>query len=372
MVVLAAVPAVQVADAEEETSALHLARVLLDGADDCSVDALDDAIHAIDREVRQAAWRRGRHLVELVDTLAELHQARVAAREDATRTRRTRFGALTVGLARLRDCGSLGQLLAAAPAELSRCGLDRIVVSRVDPEGWRVIACHADGAPVPVAALTAGEEHLPLVSGGREAEALRRRCAILATAADDAGALMPRFGARSYVVAPVVADGAVIALLHADASGSGRDVDEDDRELVAVFAEALGHAAARAACEQRMAALRGVVRGITDGFQEALDASSCPALDFGGRPGERHVATPAVPATAAAGSRLDALLTRRELEVLRMMADGETNRQIATRLVLSEGTIKSHVKSILRKLHAANRADAVARYVRLEQLPAHG
>jgi DNA-binding NarL/FixJ family response regulator len=46
------------------------------------------------------------------------------------------------------------------------------------------------------------------------------------------------------------------------------------------------------------------------------------------------------------------------------MANGETNRRIGARLFVSEATVKSHVKHILRKLDAANRAEAVSRYVR--------
>jgi DNA-binding CsgD family transcriptional regulator len=58
-------------------------------------------------------------------------------------------------------------------------------------------------------------------------------------------------------------------------------------------------------------------------------------------------------------------LTKRELEVLGMIAAGLTNGQIADRLVLSESTIKSHVKNILRKLEVRNRTEAVSRYLRL-------
>src|SRR6202012_1464623 len=61
----------------------------------------------------------------------------------------------------------------------------------------------------------------------------------------------------------------------------------------------------------------------------------------------------------------EGLLTRRELDVLRLMAEGATNRQIADALVISSGTVKFHAGSILRKLHAANRAEAVTRYLRL-------
>jgi two-component system, NarL family, response regulator DegU len=51
-------------------------------------------------------------------------------------------------------------------------------------------------------------------------------------------------------------------------------------------------------------------------------------------------------------------LSERELEVLRLLADGANNKAIATQLMLAEGTIKNYVSSILDKLHAANRTHA--------------
>jgi two-component system, NarL family, response regulator DegU len=51
-------------------------------------------------------------------------------------------------------------------------------------------------------------------------------------------------------------------------------------------------------------------------------------------------------------------LSARELEVLRLLADGWTNKAIAAQLVLTEGTIKNYVSTILDKLHAANRTHA--------------
>jgi DNA-binding CsgD family transcriptional regulator len=56
----------------------------------------------------------------------------------------------------------------------------------------------------------------------------------------------------------------------------------------------------------------------------------------------------------------DAELTRRETDVLRLLALGWTYRQIGERLVISQETVRSHVKSILRKLGAPTRAEAVA------------
>jgi DNA-binding NarL/FixJ family response regulator len=54
-------------------------------------------------------------------------------------------------------------------------------------------------------------------------------------------------------------------------------------------------------------------------------------------------------------------LSSREREVLELIARGARDREIATILVVSEGTVKKHVQNILRKLHARNRAEAVAR-----------
>ena len=45
------------------------------------------------------------------------------------------------------------------------------------------------------------------------------------------------------------------------------------------------------------------------------------------------------------------------------MASGNTNADVATRLVITESTVKSHVKNILRKLAAGNRAEAASRYM---------
>jgi DNA-binding CsgD family transcriptional regulator len=62
-------------------------------------------------------------------------------------------------------------------------------------------------------------------------------------------------------------------------------------------------------------------------------------------------------------------LSRRELEVLEMVARGANNAQIASQFVISENTVKSHISRILHKLPAANRTEAAFRYHELYGAP---
>ena len=70
------------------------------------------------------------------------------------------------------------------------------------------------------------------------------------------------------------------------------------------------------------------------------------------------------PASAAPLSADPPALTARELEVLRMLAEGAANKTIAWKLNISEHTVKFHVASILSKLNASTRTEAVTRGIR--------
>lgn len=81
---------------------------------------------------------------------------------------------------------------------------------------------------------------------------------------------------------------------------------------------------------------------------------------------------------AAAEASRQYLLTAREREILRLMAAGLTNPQIAARLVIGAGTVKTHTLNIYRKLEVANRTQAIVRAQQLgllrlrnTNLPAH-
>jgi DNA-binding NarL/FixJ family response regulator len=141
--------------------------------------------------------------------------------------------------------------------------------------------------------------------------------------------------------------GQVIAMLHVDRYMSGEEMTEDDVELLWTFAEGFGYA------YERMRLLSRLRRHATELAQ------------FGGMP---VMAPPAVAATRSPDARdtpdgPETPLTAREREVIELVSAGATNQEIANALVISESTVKSHVKHILRKLGAANRAEAVSRHL---------
>ena len=76
-----------------------------------------------------------------------------------------------------------------------------------------------------------------------------------------------------------------------------------------------------------------------------------------------------------AGEGLEATepLTEREIEVLELVVEGKSNQEIAERLVVSESTVKNHLRNILGKLHLRNRVQAAVFAVRqgLVENPPH-
>jgi LuxR family maltose regulon positive regulatory protein len=95
--------------------------------------------------------------------------------------------------------------------------------------------------------------------------------------------------------------------------------------------------------------------------QMLLDAFACNQLHKGG---EKVIAVNPPAHTFPLSQTISPLaepLTPREQEVLRLLAQGATNNEIADRLVVSLRTVKKHVSNLLLKLEAQNRTHAVAR-----------
>lgn len=72
---------------------------------------------------------------------------------------------------------------------------------------------------------------------------------------------------------------------------------------------------------------------------------------------------------ATAPSEVDSALSQREREVLQLVAQGTSNKEIGGALFISENTVKTHLRHILDKLHLANRSQAAAYAARAGMLP---
>jgi DNA-binding CsgD family transcriptional regulator/GAF domain-containing protein len=282
-------------------------------------------------------------------------------------------GPVLEALSGLRRQTTPGAVIDNAPRELCGTGLfDRVLISRVRGSTWfpqTFFYGGPDAAPVQgndgyLAALA-----IPLTSPLLEAEVVRRRLPALVSDADsEARAYRPlieRTGATEYVVAPVVAGATVVGLLHADCRVSGRPLTVIDRDLLRLFADGVGLIYDRADLADRVAQQQESIARACDAAAESLmviDADS--AGRFAGQATYSAVAVNRARVCRPGQSGPLAQLTAREREVLALLASGATNAQLADQLTVAECTVKSHIKRILHKLGAGNRAGAIACYMR--------
>lgn len=129
--------------------------------------------------------------------------------------------------------------------------------------------------------------------------------------------------------------------------------DDHEQVLDGIQAGAKGYLLKDVSLENLLQAIRSVARGETM-IQPAITESLLKGLATSGT---------AFPSSAPPES-----LSPRETEVIRLMAGGYSNREIATALNKSEGTIKNHVSSILSKLGVRDRTRAVLKAIELRVL----
>jgi DNA-binding CsgD family transcriptional regulator len=259
---------------------------------------------------------------------------------------------------RLGELGSSEGILGRAAAELGGCApFDRVLISEVADGRLRPLAAWDAHAPEAADALARhiAQDPVPLAYPLVEAEVARRR-GVEIVSARGRGPFAEALGS-SYIAAALTAQGEAIGLLHAGAPTSGRAMTPLDAEVTGAYAEGLSGVFERAVLRHTLALHRAELRSAAQWIAGRLSRLS-----------ESGPFEPSVSAGRGDG-RFVAALTPRELDVIRLMARGLTNRGIAEALVVREGTVKYHVKNILRKLGAMSRADAVARFVRSSAPP---
>jgi len=309
--------------------------------DSGSLEALSDLVSAVDQ--------------------ARQHVAREVAGKPLLAARR-----VNVALERLQAVSSLDDLTRAVPTEVCWAGdFDRCLFSRVEgstwiPQGW--YTTHPESEATARFGEFVRTARVTMTSGTIEAEIVRRKVTALVTdSSQELRTFKPIIDiahSPAYVVAPVVSGGQVVGLLHADTGVSGRELIESDRISLRAFADGVGLILERLALVQRLSDQRRQISDALARAERAVDelCTAPVSLALGPRDVE--------PTAAWRDETPDDGLTTREREVFALVVSGATNAEIADRLTVSETTVKSHVKHILRKLRASNRAEAIAKYLR--------
>jgi DNA-binding CsgD family transcriptional regulator len=311
-------------------------------------------------------WAKGRVLSALCQRALDLEDE---VRHHVAARRAKRYEEMQSSLGRLRRMSSSADLIDHVCRELVRsCGFSRAVLTRVEDGQWLPWMAYMPNDPDLERELVEwmNTQRFPADSLGRALGRLRP--VLVRDALADAGPFQPMITfskTESYVVAPVSPAGRVVGLLYGDRY-PGTPVDEIDRDVLWMFTEGFSRIYERIVLLERMRAQRGMVREAFE-FAENVVATltsadielmtTAEAAEGGLGRDEQTLETPQAPAA------VDELLTAREKEVLAMMVKGASNAAIAERLVIKEGTVKSHVKHILRKLGAVNRAEAISMYM---------
>jgi DNA-binding CsgD family transcriptional regulator len=276
---------------------------------------------------------------------------------------------------RLAELGPVSEIIDQAVVEAAEAvELDRLLLSRIDDGALVAERLHLrTGCERAAGTLAELRRSPPLLEYPLlECELLRRRRAALVSEVDPSlrgrHAFLAAMGWTEYVAAPVVVEGRAVGFLHGDREPGAPRLADEDVDALAHFASGFALVFERGVLRHRLRAQRGEIRRIA-GWAEVraaelsdgvIDLSVDRAAEIDERAAER-----AAEPEAVAANGLVTHLTTRERDVLKLMAAGKTNGEIARTLVVTEGTVKFHVKNVLRKMQASNRADATSRYLRL-------
>jgi LuxR family transcriptional regulator, regulator of acetate metabolism len=290
----------------------------------------------------------------LVKSLIELQQLQRELIEQRFLRRADGLERIGEAVRRLGEVGSPAGVLARASEELGRSSdFERVLVSRVAADALEPVSLWSsrDGDEAVLAELA--RSPIPLRYPLVEAETVQVHGASIVSTAESGPRALPRLrellGWDAYVVAAIQLEGKTVGLLHAERPGTPDDLD---LELAALYADGLGQAFERAVLRAKLQRQRRQLESAARWINgQMLRLSS-------------EETARSTPDLGAGDAELAELLTPRELEILRLIARGLSNRAIATTLVIGEGTVKYHVKNLLRKLQARSRTDAVSRYMR--------
>jgi LuxR family transcriptional regulator, regulator of acetate metabolism len=276
----------------------------------------------------------------------------------------SRLGPLPALQRRLDGCGTLQELLAVGSSEGARlCGFERGLVLSVIEGDLR--SNGMDRLDDPASDAWRGRcetQPIALLPGSEEAEVIRRVQGGRRERATIGSVTAPVLGLEEYAFAAVAPESRALALVVLDRPQPA--VSEADRAAVELFAHQLGLAVVRVVLRLRIAELAAEIRHLTASANALMNEAQAAPIALTTDLGQGPVFTVAGQRTVSA-SGLAELLTARERDVVALLAQGRSNRDIGEALHIAPDTVKTHVARVLHKLRASNRTEAVARYIEL-------
>jgi DNA-binding CsgD family transcriptional regulator len=360
--------------AEQTKDVFHMAREVLGNA--CEPDTslpYDFRLSALRRRVEEfvtgddiTAARR----TEACELLARIHRSHQVGLES---TLAQQLSKLTEVRASIDELSGLTphELIDIVPVRMCQnMSVGRAMISTINGSVWLPQHLHIQERTADSAEFEEFVDgaRIPLSRAPLETEMLvrRRTVALVPDPSSDKRTykqIVAVARTQAYVAAPITLKGRTIGMLHADRPEDPCSLSRDDLEWLAMFSECLSVVFESALLQQR---IEQQLKCAADTFTQVvallgqMDAVPARAPHPAARPPQQ----PRVQPRASAGT---AALTSREREVLAHLSTGATNAQIARNLVVSEATVKSHLKQISKKLGTSSRAAAVAAYARLTQ-----
>ena len=259
------------------------------------------------------------------------------------------------------------EMIQAAPVVLSReFGFARTMISTVRRSIWLPQHFHIENERDDPRSrrlreyLTGGQIHL--ANAPVEAKIIRKRCGMLVPPSRQdrrtRKEIVDVSDCSGYVVAPITVQDRAIGMVHADRPEPDGIVTVDHLDQLEAFAECLAVAFESAVLKEKAAQQHAAVGNLCAHVEELIGRSNEPPWS----PSSAGVSGQRDDANSRGDHRAVPPLTARERQIMSHVAAGAINSEIARCLVISEGTVKSHLKHIARKLNTSSRAAAVAVY----------
>ncbi|WP_439031289.1 response regulator transcription factor [Gordonia terrae] len=271
-------------------------------------------------------------------------------------TGRTTTNGLRRYLTRLQSAGDEATGVVACREACASLGFSKAMFSWVEGSSWtpeHVFVGPDVGDEFDALRTAVDGTSVPLMRAPREADLVRyRRPYVLERGGYHRDAYRPLIDLSdpaAYAAAPIIANGRTVAILHVDRDR--RPITDNDLQLLLLATRICGSVITTA--ENRR-----LLRRDADTLQRLFDGVLNPTRPT--RVGAFGAATTDDGHTFRLADDPAPQLSDREQAVLRLLATGATNRQIAADMFISEGTVKSHVRHIFRKLGIDSRAQAAA------------